>query len=100
MDDLQTLVQAAPMDLITQLLAGGMGGNVAGVALRNFSLGPVWNSLAGLFGGALGAHALFGLGVMYPDGKAGALGSQLIAGGMGGASLIILLGLIRSMSVR
>jgi uncharacterized membrane protein YeaQ/YmgE (transglycosylase-associated protein family) len=101
MDDLRTLVQNAPMDLLTQLAAGAVGGNLAAAALKSFSLGAVWNSIAGIIGGAAGAQVLFGLGILsFGDGGAQALSSQVIAGGIGGITLLIVLGLIKSMLAR
>jgi hypothetical protein len=100
MGNFQTLVQGAPIELLAQLAAGGVGGNLAGAALRSFSLGPFWNSVAGFLGGIAGAQGLLNLGVIAADSHAGVLSAPVIAGGIGGAAFIILLGLIRSMSVR
>jgi uncharacterized membrane protein YeaQ/YmgE (transglycosylase-associated protein family) len=44
--------------LIVQLLSGVAGGNGAGALLKQFSLGWLGNSLAGLVGGALGGQLL------------------------------------------
>ncbi len=44
--------------LIIQLISGAVGGNIAGAILKNFNLGPIGNSIAGLVGGGLGGHLL------------------------------------------
>ena len=49
------------MELIVQLIAGAVGGNVAGGLLKNFNLGMLGNSLAGIVGGGLGGQILGGL---------------------------------------
>ena len=37
--------------LIIQLISGAVGGNIAGAILKQFNLGPIGNSIAGLIGG-------------------------------------------------
>jgi uncharacterized membrane protein YeaQ/YmgE (transglycosylase-associated protein family) len=44
--------------LIIQIISGAVGGNIAGVILKNFSLGPIGNSIAGLVGGGIGGQLL------------------------------------------
>ena len=44
--------------LIVQLISGAVGGNIAGAALKNVSLGPVGNSIVGILGGGLGGQIL------------------------------------------
>ena len=49
------------MDLtsfIIEAVSGVVGGNVAGAAMKEKSLGPVGNSLAGIVGGGLGGTIL------------------------------------------
>lgn len=43
---------------VVSALGGGVGGNIAGVLLRNKSLGPILNSILGAAGGALGGQLL------------------------------------------
>ena len=86
--------------LIVQLIAGAVGGNAAGAALKKLSLGTVGNSLAGILGGGLGGQLLAALGV--GDGGAGgtdveSLVSSIAGGGVGGAVLMAIIGLIRNM---
>ena len=42
--------------LIIQLISGAVGGNIAGAAMNQYSLGTVGNSIAGLIGGGVGAQ--------------------------------------------
>lgn len=46
------------VSLIIQLIAGAVGGNVGGAAMKNSSLGTAGNSIAGAIGGVLGGTAL------------------------------------------
>ena len=40
--------------LIIQLISGAIGGNIAGAAMKQYNLGTVGNSIAGLIGGGVG----------------------------------------------
>ena len=44
--------------LLIQLVSGAVGGNAAGMALKNYSLGTIGNSIAGILGGGIGAQIL------------------------------------------
>lgn len=86
--------------LIIQLLSGAAGGNLAGKLLKQFDLGPVGNSIAGILGGGLGGQIL---GMLGAGGAAAASGldvgsilSSVAGGGVGGSVLMIIVGLIRS----
>lgn len=57
------------MELIISLLAGAVGGNVAGGVVKNINQGTLINSIAGILGGGLG----------------GSLLSMIGAGGMAGS---------------
>jgi uncharacterized membrane protein YeaQ/YmgE (transglycosylase-associated protein family) len=46
------------VNLIIQIIAGAIGGNVAGSALKNYSLGTLGNSIAGVVGGGIGGQIL------------------------------------------
>jgi hypothetical protein len=92
------------MDLTTlalQLVAGALGGNVAGSVLKHISLGTLGNSLAGLLGGGLGGQILanvLGLpGLSGAEGlDIGALASQFAGGGVGGAVVMAIVGIIKN----
>jgi hypothetical protein len=87
--------------LIIQLISGIVGGNVAGAALKEKSLGTLGNSLAGLVGGGLGGQilqALLGIGAAGGGGlDIGAIISQIAGGGVGGGLLMIVVGIIKQM---
>jgi uncharacterized membrane protein YeaQ/YmgE (transglycosylase-associated protein family) len=44
--------------LIIEAVSGAVGGNVAGAAMKEKSLGPVGNSIAGIVGGGIGGTIL------------------------------------------
>ena len=90
--------------LIIQLICDAVGGNVAGTAMKQYSLGTLGNSIAGLIGGGAGAQiigALVGGGGTGAD-LAGAGGldigaiiGQIASGGVGGGILMVIVGLIK-----
>ena len=88
------------LGLIIQLISGAVGGNIAGGLMKNASLGTALNSVVGILGGGLGGQLLGMLGV---GGAAAAGGSmdiasiitQVAAGGIGGAVLLAIVGLIK-----
>jgi hypothetical protein len=97
--------------LIIQLVAGAIGGNAAGGALKQVSLGGIGNTVAGLLGG-VGTGQLLGMlipaltGAAAAHAGAPAAGSggldataiigQLLSGGVGGAVLTGVVGLIKN----
>ncbi len=89
------------MELIISLIAGAVGGNVAGALLKNFSLGTALNAVVGIIGGGLGSQ-LLGLGgpMLGADGggmDVGALIGNLAGSGVGGGILMIIVGMIKGM---
>jgi len=90
--------------LIIQLISGAAGGNAAGAMLKQFSLGPVGNSILGLIGGGLGGQLLgmlMGSGAGTAAASAGGLDissiiSNVAGGGIGGGILMVIVGLIKS----
>jgi hypothetical protein len=92
------------MNLVIQLVAGAVGGNAAGALLRQFNLGPLGNSVAGIIGGGLGGqflNAAISASGPAPGAVAGgsldvgALLTQIVGGGVGGGVLLVIVGLIR-----
>ena len=96
--------------LIIEIVAGVIGGNAAGAAVKNYSLGPAGNSVVGGIGGLVLGQILAALGLGEPsiatEGGAmppgggldiGALIGQLVGGGAGGAVLTVIVGLIKNM---
>jgi uncharacterized membrane protein YeaQ/YmgE (transglycosylase-associated protein family) len=75
------------------LITGAVGGNVAGAVLKNLSLGPVGNSIAGVVGGGLGGQLLTA--ALGSGGSPGILGN--IAGsGIGGIVVMALVGVVKN----
>jgi uncharacterized membrane protein YeaQ/YmgE (transglycosylase-associated protein family) len=85
------------LPLIIQLVSGVVGGNIAGSAIKKYSLGTLGNSIAGILGGGIGGQLLSLLGVATSGGNldlAGIIGS-IASGGVGGAVLMVIVGLIK-----
>ncbi len=92
---------------ILSLGSGAIGGNLAGAVLKNFSLGKIGNSLAGILGGGLGAKLLAMLGIAGAAGAAGASTSggldlssilaNLGGGAAGGGLLVSVIGMVKQM---
>ena len=85
--------------LVIQLASGALGGNLAGAALKNFSLGTVLNSVVGILGGGLGGQLLSMLGLGLGDGGidiASIIGS-VASGGVGGSVLLAIVGVVKKL---
>ena len=80
------------MQLVVSLISGGVGGNIAGALLKNFSLGPIGNTIVGLIGGGAGGRLLRAMGVLQSTGMVG----DIAGSGVGGAVLMIIVGLIKN----
>jgi hypothetical protein len=92
-------MSATIINLIIQIIAGAIGGNAAGSAMKNISLGGTGNSIAGAIGG-LGLGQLAGLVIPMLQGTGGVdIGSiigQVVGGGVGGAILTAIVGAIKN----
>jgi uncharacterized membrane protein YeaQ/YmgE (transglycosylase-associated protein family) len=87
------------ISLIIQAISGAVGGNVAGAAMKENSLGTLGNSIAGIVGGGLGGTILQM--VMGTAAAGGGLDLQSIlanvaGGGVGGAILMAIVGIIKN----
>ena len=49
------------LPLITQLISGAVGGNVAGSLMKKLSLGTLGNSIVGILGGGLGGQIRYSI---------------------------------------
>lgn len=76
------------LPLLTNLATGAVGGNVAGAALKEKSLGFIGNTVAGLVGGGLGGTLLTS--VLGNMGLAGMTG-DVASSGIGGMVMMSLL---------
>lgn len=85
--------------LIIQLISGAVGGNVAGKAMPNFDLGTLWNSVAGVIGGGIGAQLIGAVvpGLLSGGLSVGGIVSSIASGGVGGGVLLALVGVVRNM---
>ena len=91
------------MSILIQLIIGAVGGNAAGKAMPDKSLGTLGNTIAGAIGGLGGGQILdilLGGGAMATDVAAsgldiGAIIQDVAGGGIGGAVLTIVVALIK-----
>ncbi len=88
------------MSLIIEAVSGAVGGNIAGAAMKENSLGTAGNSIAGILGGGLGGALLQSVMGGAATG-AGSLDlstilSDVAGGGAGGAILMAVIGLVKS----
>ena len=95
---------------IIEIIAGAIGGNAAGAGVKNYSLGTAGNSIAGAVGGLILGQILSAMGIGAPgmataEGApaagggmdVGALISQVLGGGVGGAVLTLIAGAVKNM---
>src|SRR5712671_1261745 len=78
------------VNLIIQLIAGVVGGNAAGAALKDYNLGNLGNTIAGAIGGVGGGQLLQAIipaiaGAAGGGLDVGAIVGQIVGGGAGGA---------------
>ena len=86
------------ISLIISLVSGAIGGNVAGAALKDKSLGVPGNSLSGILGGGIGGVILQLLGMGGAQGAALDIGTilrNLASGGVGGGILLAVIAAIK-----
>lgn len=86
--------------LIIQLVSGAVGGNVAGSLLKQYDLGTVGNSIAGIIGGGIGGQLLTmvlggGGAATAANLDVGSIIGQIAGGGVGGGILMVIVGIIR-----
>jgi uncharacterized membrane protein YeaQ/YmgE (transglycosylase-associated protein family) len=88
------------INLVLQIVAGAVCGNGAGAALKDYNLGTLGNTIAGAIGGLGGGQILQAL-IPALTGAGGVdLGSvvgQLVGGGVSGAVLTVIVGLVKNM---
>lgn len=86
--------------LVTNLVGGGIGGNLSGAALKDKSLGVIGNTIAGVIGGAVGGYITQAVGILNSLGLADmTVGSIAAEGGIAavcGAILTAIVGFIKS----
>jgi hypothetical protein len=86
------------INLLIQVVAGAVGGNVAGAALKDLNLGALGNTLSGAIGGGVGGQILTALVPMLAGAGTnfdiGALLGQAAGGGVAGAILTAVVGFV------
>ena len=84
--------------LIINLISGAVGGNAAGKAMPDKSLGTLGDSLAGLVGGGVGGSIIQALvpALAQGGGDLGAILGNVAGGGVGGALLMGIISLIKN----
>lgn len=91
--------------LIISLVSGAVGGNAAAKVLKDFDMGTLWNSVAGIVGGGLGGQIMGQLGIDPGAATAaasgsvdmGSIASQIGGGGIGGAVLLVVASYVKKM---
>lgn len=89
----------AIIPLIIQLVSGGIGGNIAGIA-KKLSLGSAGNSIVGAIGGLLAGQ---GMTHMITDSAQSMMGGtigQAVGSGVAGIILTAIIGFIRNLLAR
>lgn len=98
---------AVIINLLIQLVAGAAAGNGLGKMLQQFDLGTLGNTIAGAIGGVAGGSWLApmisaGAGAAMA-GNAGldlsAIAGSVVGGGVGGAVLTLIAGIVKKMFV-
>jgi uncharacterized membrane protein YeaQ/YmgE (transglycosylase-associated protein family) len=89
------------ISLIIEAISGAVGGNVAGAAMKENSLGTVGNSIAGILGGGAGGMILQAIMGGNAPADGGSLDMTTIlgnvaGGGVGGAILMAVVGIIKN----
>ena len=84
--------------LIMQIFGGAVGGNAAGAALKDLSLGTLGNTIAGAIGGGVGGQILQALIPALASGSmdVGSIIGQLAGGGAAGGILTLIAGFVRN----
>lgn len=93
------------INLIIQLVAGAAGGAGVGRTAKNLDLGPLGNSIAGALGGVGGGSILSIIPALAGAANSGGfdiavLAGQIVGGGVSGAVVTAIVGLIRNALVQ
>lgn len=100
------------VNLLISLLSGVVGGNIAGAAMKDKSLGGLGNSIAGLIGGGVGGWLLSAMGILGTAAPAvagataagginiGMLVGNIAGSGVGGAIVMLIVGMFKGAQSR
>lgn len=85
------------MELIIQLVAGAVGGNVAGFSLKKLDQGMLINSIAGIIGGGVGGQILS---AVAGSGALEGIAGDVVGGGVGGGIVLAIVGVVKNMMAK
>lgn len=87
------------LPILIQVAGGAIGGNAAGAAMKDKSLGTIGNSVVGILGGAGGGQLLNMLGILTTTGGTdiSSMAGSAAGGGVGGAVLLLIIAIVRKM---
>jgi uncharacterized membrane protein YeaQ/YmgE (transglycosylase-associated protein family) len=88
------------ISLIISFVSGAVGGNLAGAAMKDKSLGVTGNSLSGILGGGIGGAILQLLGIGGAQGATLDIASileSIASGGVGGGILLAIVSVLKGL---
>jgi hypothetical protein len=88
------------LPLIIQLVSGAVSANVLANAVKSLNLGPVGNTIAGLFGGGIGGQLITALGASAGGASGlnvGAILASIGGGAVGGGALTAMVSYLKLM---
>lgn len=85
--------------LIIQLASGVLGGNLAGKAMPQYTVGLIFNTILGIGGGGLGGTILesMGFGLVGQELAPAAVIGSIVAGSIGGGIVVTIVGMIKNL---
>ena len=90
------------VNIIIQLVSGGLGGFGAGKALPKISLGKIGDIIAGIVGGVGGGQLLSALGIGAATGNLdlASILTSVLGGGVGGGVLMAIVSAVKMLIVK
>ena len=81
------------IQIIIIFIAGAVGGNIAGAAMKENNPGFFYNSFAGMAGGIIGGALLAA--ILPILGVIPSIITNIIGGGVGGGLMLVIIGMIK-----
>ena len=90
------------VNIIIQLVSGGLGGLGAGKVMPKLSLGNIGDIVSGIVGGVGGTQLLSALGVGAASGglDIGSILTSILGSGIGGGALMAIVSLVKKLIVK
>ncbi len=87
------------VNLLIQLVSGGLGGLGAGKLFPKISIGNIGNIISGILGGAAGGQLLSAIGVGASSGglDIGSILTSILGSGVGGGILMAIVSLVKKL---